>query len=190
MGESSIDALIADLEEMPNPTVGLSAHAGYVDVRITVKADSESSANEMLKKVELEITRRLPGVIYGCDEETLSGAIDQLARSHQKNVLILMDDIIKYPTPESEFEHIEFLEIQDQNLQVWIEQNQSKNKNNPVLGVHLYQSDEIFYLDLQFEFKKKTLCETRRYNGPPSQVGKWALNNGLGFLWQQLTELD
>lgn len=190
MGESSIDALIADLEEMQNPTVGLSAHAGNVDVRITVKADSESSANELLEKIELEITRRLPDVIYGSDEATLPGVINQLARSHQKKVLILMDQYRKYPLPESEFDHIDFLEIQPQNLRDWLDQNRHKIEINPILGVHLYQSDENFNLDLQFQFKDIAQHVTRRYNGPPSQVGEWALNTSLGYLWQKLVALN
>ena len=37
VGESQIDDRISDLEELANPTVGLAAHSGQVDVRITCK---------------------------------------------------------------------------------------------------------------------------------------------------------
>ena len=46
VGESQIDERIADLERLSNPTVGLSAHAGQVDVRITAKAESKSIAHD------------------------------------------------------------------------------------------------------------------------------------------------
>jgi nicotinamide-nucleotide amidase len=44
-GESQIDDLIGELEELSNPTVGLAAHSGQVDIRITAKADCPESAD-------------------------------------------------------------------------------------------------------------------------------------------------
>jgi molybdopterin-biosynthesis enzyme MoeA-like protein len=46
VGESQIDDLIGDLERLSNPTVGLAAHSGQVDARITVKADTLERADE------------------------------------------------------------------------------------------------------------------------------------------------
>ena len=59
IGESRIDALIQDLEEMANPTVGLAAGKGFVLVRITAKADSEEVAEALLQELEDEIKKRL-----------------------------------------------------------------------------------------------------------------------------------
>jgi competence/damage-inducible protein CinA-like protein len=59
IGESRIDALIQDLEEMANPTVGLAAGKGYVLVRITAKAENEEVAEALLQDVEDEIRERL-----------------------------------------------------------------------------------------------------------------------------------
>ena len=39
LGESQIDDWISDLEKLTNPTVGLAAHSGQVDIRITAKAE-------------------------------------------------------------------------------------------------------------------------------------------------------
>ncbi len=58
-GESAIDELISDLETLSNPTVGLAAHAGSVDVRITAKADSEQEANDLIAPVEEDLRQRL-----------------------------------------------------------------------------------------------------------------------------------
>jgi len=71
VGESQIDDLIDDLERLNNPTVGLAAHSGQVDVRITAKADSEEQADQMIRPIELELRSRLGGWIYGTDQETL-----------------------------------------------------------------------------------------------------------------------
>jgi hypothetical protein len=70
-GESWIDDRIQDLEARHNPTVGLAAHPGKVDIRITAKADSEDQAAAMLLAVETELRARLAAEIYGCDEELL-----------------------------------------------------------------------------------------------------------------------
>ena len=59
MGESQIDALIRDLEELSNPTVGLAASKGYVLIRLTAKAENEELADALLTDLETEIKSRL-----------------------------------------------------------------------------------------------------------------------------------
>lgn len=59
IGESQIDALISDLEELPNPTVGLAANKGYVQIRLTAKAENEELADALLCDLEGEIKKRL-----------------------------------------------------------------------------------------------------------------------------------
>ena len=46
--ESSIDELIGDLEKLSNPTVGLLAHPGQTDIRVTAKAESAAEAEKMM----------------------------------------------------------------------------------------------------------------------------------------------
>lgn len=75
VGESLIDEKIADLERLTNPTVGLAAHAGSVDVRLTAKAENAARAAEMLAELEAQVRRRLGDWIYGADEETLGQAV-------------------------------------------------------------------------------------------------------------------
>jgi nicotinamide-nucleotide amidase len=82
-GESQIDDVITDLEELSNPTVGLAAHSGQVDVRITVKADSEDLADQLIKPVEEALRLRLGDWIYGADHETLEEvSLRSLSRNH------------------------------------------------------------------------------------------------------------
>jgi nicotinamide-nucleotide amidase len=71
VGESQIDDLIGDLEELSNPTVGLAAHSGQVDVRITVKTDSEEETQRLIQPLEDTLRSRLGDWIYGVDQETL-----------------------------------------------------------------------------------------------------------------------
>lgn len=72
-GESWLDEKIMDLEESDNPTLGLSAHPGRVDLRITAKALDDIQATEMTEEMEAKIRERLGDFIYGVDRDTLEG---------------------------------------------------------------------------------------------------------------------
>jgi competence/damage-inducible protein CinA-like protein len=74
LGESWLDERIEDLERMTNPTVGLAAHPGRVDIRITAKAGTEMEVDQMLWGVEATLQQRLGDRIFGTDDETLEGA--------------------------------------------------------------------------------------------------------------------
>jgi len=71
IGEGAIDEKIGDLEMLTNPTVGLAAHNGVVDIRIAAKAETETEASQMIAKVESDLRERLGEVIFGADEDTL-----------------------------------------------------------------------------------------------------------------------
>lgn len=81
VGESAIDEQVGDLEHLGNPTVGLAAHSGIVDVRITAKAAGVEQADRMIADLEREIRARLGHVIFGADEQTLQGAAFEAAQS-------------------------------------------------------------------------------------------------------------
>lgn len=73
-GESAIDERIRDLEAL-SPAVGLAAHAGQVDVRITGWADSAAAAAALVAPVEAELRARLGPADFGADEDTLAGVV-------------------------------------------------------------------------------------------------------------------
>jgi nicotinamide-nucleotide amidase len=75
IGESNIDRMIDDLETSLNPTVGLSAHPGSVDIRISAKAESEETATHMLNKMEADIRSRVGDIIYGVDTDTVEQVV-------------------------------------------------------------------------------------------------------------------
>jgi hypothetical protein len=63
---------------MKNPTIGLAAHAGQSDVRITAKADTETEADTLIAPLEAEVRRRLGVAIYGVEKETVPEIIGGL----------------------------------------------------------------------------------------------------------------
>jgi competence/damage-inducible protein CinA-like protein len=75
VGESLIDEKITDLEKLHNPTLGIAAHAGSVDLRLTAKASSSQEAEGMLNKLEVEIRERLGDWVFGVDDQRLADVI-------------------------------------------------------------------------------------------------------------------
>jgi nicotinamide-nucleotide amidase len=75
LGESLVDTRLQDLETLSNPTVGLAAHAGRVDVRIAAKAADRAAAEALIAPVEAEVRARLGHRIYGADGETLADVL-------------------------------------------------------------------------------------------------------------------
>ena len=78
VGESNVDRTIGDLMTTKNPTIGLAAHAGQTDVRITAKADTEAEADTLIASFEAEVRQRLGVAIYGVEKETVAEVIGQL----------------------------------------------------------------------------------------------------------------
>ncbi|MDX2136964.1 MAG: CinA family nicotinamide mononucleotide deamidase-related protein [Chloroflexota bacterium] len=82
IGESMLDEAIGrELLEMSNPTVGLAAHSGQVDVRVTAKAESEPEADAMIALVEAQVRAKVGAYIFGVNGDTLEAALaEALAR--------------------------------------------------------------------------------------------------------------
>jgi nicotinamide-nucleotide amidase len=81
LGEGVIDDQIGDLETLVNPTVGLAAHSGLVDIRLTAKAGTETEAEQMIAVIEKDLRTRLGENIFGVDNSSLEGVtLDLLAQ--------------------------------------------------------------------------------------------------------------
>lgn len=89
IGESSVDDRIADLMTSSNPTIGLGAHTGQVDVRITARAPGDHEADMMIAQLEHTVRSRLGDYIYGADEDTIESVIaDMLAARGERLALV------------------------------------------------------------------------------------------------------
>ncbi len=80
VGESNIDRAIGDLMTERNPTVGLAAHVGQTDVRVTAKADTEEDADALIAPMEAELRRRLGVAIYGTGKQAVGEVVGNLLR--------------------------------------------------------------------------------------------------------------
>ncbi len=75
-GESQIDEWVSDLESGANPTVGLLAHPGVTDIRITARADSEEEANRMVRQMHTEVIHRIGESYFGDDSTSLEEVVN------------------------------------------------------------------------------------------------------------------
>jgi competence/damage-inducible protein CinA-like protein len=72
VGESRIDERIDALMRSANPTVGLSAHSGAVDIRITARAATEEVADQMIADMEAAVRARIDEAsIFGSGTDKL-----------------------------------------------------------------------------------------------------------------------
>ena len=78
VGESNIDRGIGDLMTEGNPTVGLAAHIGQTDVRITAKADTDEEADTLVAGMEEKLRERLGVAVYGEGKVTVGEVVGDL----------------------------------------------------------------------------------------------------------------
>ncbi|MCB0198952.1 MAG: CinA family nicotinamide mononucleotide deamidase-related protein [Anaerolineae bacterium] len=89
LGESVIDQRIDDLMHLSNPTVGLAAHFGQVDVRVTGRAGSPANAQSMTDEVADEVRRRLGFAVYGEGDQLFEAAVAGLLRERGFTLALL-----------------------------------------------------------------------------------------------------
>ncbi|MBI4528613.1 MAG: CinA family nicotinamide mononucleotide deamidase-related protein [Deltaproteobacteria bacterium] len=92
MGESAVDQRVGDLiANSTNPTVGVLAHPGQVDVRITAKASSRDEAMRLIAPVEAEVCQALGSHVFARDNETMEDIVGHLLRNNNKSIAVFED---------------------------------------------------------------------------------------------------
>ena len=92
MGESAVDDLIGDLiANSSNPTVGVLAHPGQVDVRIAAKAKSREEASKLIAPVEDEVRGVLGRHVFAADEESMEDIVGALLSERNATVAVYED---------------------------------------------------------------------------------------------------
>ncbi len=89
VGESNVDRVIEDLMTERNPTVGLAAHVGQTDVRITAKAPTEAEAESLIAPMEAKLRERLGVAIYGVGKETVPEVVGRLLSEQDLQLAVL-----------------------------------------------------------------------------------------------------
>ncbi|MGH7828526.1 MAG: CinA family nicotinamide mononucleotide deamidase-related protein [Candidatus Binatia bacterium] len=92
VGESAVDDKIGHLiANSSNPTVGVLAGPGQVDVRIAAKAANKNEALAQIGPIEAEVRQLLGGAVFAVDEETIEDVVGKLLREKNKTVAVYED---------------------------------------------------------------------------------------------------
>lgn len=199
IGESAIDHQIPDLMKLSNPTVGLAAHTGQTDIRITARADSESEANAMIADVERQIRARVGDYIYGVNDEKVENAL--LAALQQKKMQLALCEIGTTGAVERRLNGLqavdyyadvntlrEALGVNEEKLDVLATHcvEHLLKKHNVPLGLVIIHEGEHGAIALATP--EKIRARTLHLGSDPNEVAKWAGNWGLGLLWHYLAK--
>jgi len=90
IGESALDEMIGqDLLNANNPSIGLAAHSGQVDVRITAKANTLEEADQMIAEMEAPLRERIGQFVYGAGDEQLEGVLANFLKTNHGTLAVV-----------------------------------------------------------------------------------------------------
>jgi len=182
LGEGMIDEKIADLETLANPTVGLAAHTGVVDVRIAAKAESEAEANQRIEEIEREVRARLGNVVFGADEDRLEEVmLDAIAKLGWTLVAVEsgLDGLLARKIPHT----VSLSDLNPAALMDAVRAARDYSNADIAFGVSVYPDERAAEMALITPRGEKTHHIT--YGGPPRSLPRWAMN--LALNWVRIT---
>jgi competence/damage-inducible protein CinA-like protein len=189
VGESQIDERIGDLEQLSNPTVGLTAHAGQVDIRITAKAETEAEADKLIHGAEAELRRRLRAWIYGADEDTLEGVALDVMSAYDWNLAVVEANlngrlIQRLAEAKGPFMGGEVLTTapDPEDLLGTVQEICKSKKAQAGLGVILQPGETQQTLHIALLTPDEERQVVRTYGGPPLLAPRWAVNLSLDLI--------
>jgi competence/damage-inducible protein CinA-like protein len=179
LGEGTVDEKIGDLETLPNPTVGLAAHTGVVDIRIAAKAQNEAEAQAMIADIEGQIRARLGDVVFGVDDERLEQVVLNLLAKRNWSLTAIesgLDGLLARKLP-----HVTSLpNLTAASLMEALRAAHAESKTDVALGVTVHLTDHSADMALITPRGEKTHRIT--YGGPPRSLPRWAMNLALNWL--------
>lgn len=193
--ESRVDQLVAEYETWQNPTVGLLAHPGIVDVRITAKADSETLADEMIRSLEVPIRGRFGMDIFGMDEETLEEHVRQLIANFSQKFVIV--EAGEKPLVRDLLQNLpQILRVE---FSPKIPPVDSIEQNSAFLASNLGQENVLYFIHWLDDNGIKCISgiispnisrrTEKTYLGPFANGDTWIINTALDFIRRVLPEI-
>lgn len=196
LGEAMIDEQIGDLEKLSNPTVGLAAHSGIVDIRVTAKAQNEAQADRMITQVEAELRRRLGEAIFGADGETLESVTFGLAARLGLPVAALEHGLEGalarrlHRSPLPAFLKVEETEaVQGETLIQALEHLCNSCGARAGLAIAAWQ-ENLPHVEIIVKMPSGIVQRHLTYGGHPQNLPRWAVNLGLDFLRRELLKIS
>ncbi len=186
IGESVIDEIIDDLEHSKNPTVGLLAHPGQIDIRVTAKANSEIEAIKISQPVITTIRQRLDEHIYGINDETLASVINTNLQKKNLTMCLVhfgMEEKLSKAMDFIDKQWVKVEQLDDQPGELLELSNMISTKTkqgNYDLGFGLsLNKNQVFIV---FQSAQKKCSKVVSYAGTQEIFDDWALNISLDYL--------
>lgn len=190
ISEAMIDERIGEFELLANPTVGLAAHSGVVDIRIAAKAESGADADRLIASVEEPIRQRLGETIFGADDDTLEAVALQKAAERGWTLVVLesgLDGSLSRrlaPLNHPALLSVESSHIEEGALTESMRGAREKTSARAALGVAAYPSEGQVNIDLCLITPVREHSRRITYGGPPRNAPRWAANAALNWLRQ------
>jgi len=192
VGEAWIDEQIGDLESLTNPTVGLSAHSGIIDIRIAAKAGSEAEADRMLNAIEADVHERLGTVIYGADNATLEAVTLKAVAARGWSLACLesgldgalIERLVRLGSPAfvGGIRHKVQPEAMEDALEEAFGEARRENRSLAALGITLSVDEERQAVTILILTPQEKEERHLTYGGHPRNAPRWATNIGLDCL--------
>ena len=187
LGEGMIDEKINDLEMLSNPTVGLAAHTGVVDIRIAAKASNEAEADQMISNIESQIRERLGNSVFGADEDTLEEVALNVAATRGWSLIGIesgLNGLLARKLPHT----TSIADLSPASLMGALRAARAESNVEAALGVALYPEERAAEIALITPQGEKTHHLT--YGGPPRSLPLWSVNLALDWLRRRALESD
>ena len=188
IGEGVLDDKVGDLELLTNPTVGLTAHSGIVDIRIAAKAGSATETARMIAKVEEDLRSRLGQDVFGADSDTLEG-ITLAALAQRGWSLACVESGLEGALLRrfGQLEHALYRGGKQQEFQAGAlaqsaETIQQEFHASAVLAVALLLSGESQNISMVIITPLGQVERQLTYGGHPKNAARWAVNNAIDWL--------
>ena len=185
-GEGDIDEKIGEFETLTNPTVGLAAHTGIVDIRIAAKAKTEAEAEYMIIDVENQMRERLGHLVFGIDDDTLEGAALKAVSDRNWNLVAVeagLGGALMRRLANIQAENllsVESIDLAEGELPIFLKSTLEKHNARAALGISIYPEKRIAELTLITPDGTKT--RQLSFGGHPGLLPRWAVNLGLNWL--------
>ncbi len=194
LGEGIIDDKIGDLETVANPTVGLTAHSGVVDVRIAAKAETESEASRMISVVETDLRARLGDSICSADDDTLErvtlDVIEQRGWTLACFEINLEGALLKRfaQTRHPAFRGGRVSQVPTETLADGTKKALKDFQASSGVGVSYSKDDEKQDIHILLITPQRKVEHALTYGGHPGNARRWAVNMALDILRRNALE--
>jgi nicotinamide-nucleotide amidase len=192
--ESQVDSQVGEFEKLENPAVGLAAHPGRTDIRITARGRDETEALAVIAAVELEMRCRLGSHIFGADSDTFAAAV--LRKLAPGGSLVTAEwgtggalASALSAAGESSFRMGMVLPAEDgdpaileDRLSAW----QAETEATHALGISFAPVPAGFGVEFILKTGMETQHEERLFQVPLEAAREWAAAIALTILWNRL----